>query len=154
MHSKAELEKQVLAHTAAYSINVVLLRNAMGRALGLNLTESECWRFVSIKGAATPTEVAHYTGLTSGATTAMLDRLEQAGFITRRQNPADRRSVLIEMNPKATEMTLPLVAGIQAAHRELIASYSDQELAVIADFLARLTDNVTTHTKIIEKDQP
>jgi DNA-binding MarR family transcriptional regulator len=149
---KRDLEKQVFAAARDNGISAVLFRNAVARKLGLNITDSECLSLLSIKGVSTPTELAHYTGLTSGSTTAMLDRLERAQFISRKPNPDDRRGVLIEINKKWTETAGPLVRGVQQAHAELIASYSDEELETIADFLTRFTNNVTEHTKIIEKD--
>lgn len=153
MPSKEDLERQVLMSAAEYGINAVLFRNAIGRKLGLNITDSECLSVLGTKGISTPTELAHYTGLTTGSTTAMLDRLEKAGFITRRRNPQDRRGVLIEINRESAKTTGPMVAGVQKAHRELIASYSAAELEVIADFLTRFTENVKEHTRLIEQDR-
>jgi DNA-binding MarR family transcriptional regulator len=102
-------------------------------------------------GTSTPTELARYTGLTSGAATTMLDRLERGGFITRRPNPSDRRGVLVEITSKWGETAGPLVAGVQQAHAELIARYTAAELETIADFLNRFTDNVRAQTTIIER---
>lgn len=153
MPSKEDLERQVLMSAAEYGINAVLFRNAIGRKLGLNITDSECLSVLGTKGISTPTELAHYTGLTTGSTTAMLDRLEKAGFITRRRNPKDRRGVLIEINRDSAKTTGPMVAGVQKAHRKLIASYSAAELEVIADFLTRFTENVKEHTRLIEQDR-
>jgi DNA-binding MarR family transcriptional regulator len=152
MPSKEDLENQVLMSVAEYGITAVLFRNAVGRKLGLNITDSQCLSLLGTKGISTPTELARYTGLTTGSTTAMLDRLEKAGFITRRHNPSDRRGVLIEINSEMAKTTGPMVAGVQKAHRELIASYSAAELEVIADFLTRFTQNVKAHTELIEKD--
>ena len=146
------LEKQVFAAARDNGISSVLFRNAVARKLGLNITDGECLSVLSIKGVSTPTELARYTGLTSGSTTAMLDRLERTQFIRRKTNPDDRRGVLIEITKKWTETAGPLVRGIQQAHAELIASYSDEELETIADFLTRYTNNVIENTKMIEKD--
>ena len=151
MNSKADSEKDVLMAAAEYGINNVLFRNAMGRKLGLNITESECLSLLRIKGISTPTELARYTGLTTGSTTTMLDRLEKAGFITRRHNPHDRRGILIEINSESAGTTAPLVAGVQKAHQDLIASYSVTELQIIADFLTRFTQNVKEQTQMIEE---
>ncbi len=82
----------------------------------------------------------------------MLDRLEKAEFITRTHNPNDRRRILIEINSKTAVTSFSLVSGVQKAHKELIASYSDTELEVIADFLTRFTQNVKEHTQIIDQD--
>jgi MarR family transcriptional regulator, organic hydroperoxide resistance regulator len=152
VNKKQDLEIQALGAAAEFGINSVLFRNAMGRKLGLNITDSECLSVLGIKGISTPTELARYTGLTTGSTTAMLDRLEKAGFIHRKPNPKDRRGIFIEINKQSTEKTWPLVAGIQKAHKELLASYSQNELEIIADFLTRFTDNVKEHTTLIEED--
>ena len=152
MELMRNLEKQVFAAARDNGISSVLFRNAVARKLGLNITDGECLSVLSIKGVSTPTELARYTGLTSGSTTAMLDRLERTQFIRRKTNPDDRRGVLIEITKKWTETAGPLVRGIQQAHAELIASYSDEELETIADFLTRYTNNVIENTKMIEKD--
>lgn len=149
--SKNNLEKQVAIAARDQGISSVLFRNAIGRKLGLSVTDSECLSLLSIKGVSTPTELARYTGLTSGSATAMLDRLEKAGYITRKPNPEDRRGVLVEIGKQYMDAARPLVAGIQVAHAELLATYSEQELQIIADFLVRFTDNVTKHTNVIEK---
>lgn len=152
MSSKEDLERQVLMAAAEYGITAVLFRNAIGRKLGLNITDSECLSLLRIKGISTPTELARYTGLTTGSTTAMLDRLEKAGFITRRHNPKDRRGVLIEINHETAVTSASWVAGVQKAHKDLIASYSAAELETIVDFLTRFAQNVKEHTQRIEKD--
>jgi DNA-binding MarR family transcriptional regulator len=151
---KRDLEKQVMMAARDNGISSVLFRNAIGRRLSLNVTDSACLSLLSIKGISTPSELARYTGLTTGAATAMLDRLEKAGFIRRKPNTKDRRGVLIEINERYTEAAGPLVAGIQKAQTELIASYSDRELETIVDFLTRFTKNVNEHTRMIEQDWP
>jgi DNA-binding MarR family transcriptional regulator len=150
MDTKQELEMQVFMAARDQGISSVFFRNAIARRLGLNATDSECLSFLGVKGTSTPTELARYTGLTSGSTTAMLDRLEKMGFISRKANPHDRRGVLIEINPQYTEMAMPLVMGVQKAHKKLLASYSSEELKTIADFLVRFTKNVTDHTDKIQ----
>ena len=148
-----DLEKQVFAAARDNGISSVLFRNAIARKLGLNIADYECLSLISIRGISTPTELAHYTGLTSGSMTAMLDRLESAQYIQRKANPDDRRGVLIEITQKWTETAEPLVRSVQQAHAELIASYSDSQLETIADFLRRFTNNVIENTKKIEKDR-
>ena len=152
MISKKDLQKQVFIAAREQGISSVLFRNAIGKKLGLNIADWECLSLLTIKGISTPTELAHYTGLTTGSTTAMLDRLEKANFIRRKPNPNDRRGVLIEINKQSMEIVGPLVLGVQNTHKELIASYSDDELETIEDFLTRFTKNVIEYTKIIEKD--
>lgn len=153
MNPRNELEKQVFMAARDQGISSVLFRNATGRKLGLNITDWECLSLLTIKGTSTPTELARFTGLTTGSTTAMLDRLERANLITRKPNVNDRRGVLIEINQnsKISKQSKKLVGPIQKSHQELIARYSDEELRTIADFLAGFTQNVVEHTRIIEK---
>jgi DNA-binding MarR family transcriptional regulator len=151
MKNKDEITYKVLMAARDTNINSVLFRNAMGRKLGLNITESECVTFLGIKGVSTPTEIAKYTGLTSGSTTTMLDRLEKKNIIKRKSNPDDRRGVIIELNEEYGKVAQPLVAGIQKAHRELIDRFSVKELETVINFLTGFTNNIIEHTKKIEK---
>ena len=151
MSTKQDLENQVFAAARDQGVSSVLFRNAMGRKLGLNSAGWECLGFLSMRGIATPTELARYSGLTTGSVTALLDRLEKAGFVRRKPNPKDRRGVLVEANAKWAETAAPLVAGVQVAHKQFIAKYSEAELKVILDFLTRFTKNVQEHTEKIEK---
>lgn len=146
---KKDLEQEVLFAARDNGVSSVLFRNAVGRKLGLSITDSECLSVLSIKGVSTPTELAHYTGLTSGSTTAMLDRLEKANFIRRKPNPDDRRGILIEITDEYRERVRPYVAGLQEAHAQLLKSYSGAELEVIADFLKRFTRNIVERTQDI-----
>jgi len=150
MNTKRDLEVRVMMAARENNISSILFRNAVRSRLGLNITDSECLSFLAIKGVLTPKDISHYTGLTTGSTTAMLDRLEHAQFIRRKPNPDDRRGALIEIHEKWTETSRPLVMGVQKEQAELIASYSDAELEIIADFLTRFTDNVNKHTQMIE----
>ena len=152
MDSKQDLEKQVIISARDYGISSVLFRNAIGRKLGLNIADMECLSLLLIRGFSTPTELARYTGLTTGSTTAMLDRLEKAKFIKRKPNPTDRRGVLIEVTKKTAETFGPMVAGVQKALNELVASYSAKELAPIADFLSRSTKNVKDQIIMVDKE--
>ena len=150
MNPKKELEKEVVIAAGEYGSCSVLLRNATSRKLGLNIADMECLSLLFLKGISTPTELARYTGLTTGSTTAMLNRLERAKLIERKPNPKDGRGVLIEVNKDLSQTLGPTFAGIQKVQNELIADYSPKELAIILDFLSRFVKNVKEHTKTIE----
>lgn len=144
--TKSELEKRALAAVRDYGVNLTHFRHAMSEWAGFNVTDMECLRFLFQKGTASPTELARFTGLTSGATTAMLDRLEKAGFIERRPNPTDRRGTVITPQPSSGETMAAWFASARKAQEELIASYSESELAIIADAFERFA-------KLWEKEQ-
>ncbi|HUX21128.1 MAG TPA: MarR family transcriptional regulator [Spirochaetia bacterium] len=150
MDTKTDAKRQVIIASQEYGIASVLFRNAIGRRLGLNITDIGCINFLFIRGSSTPTELARYTGLTSGSTTAMLDRLERANLITRKTNPNDRRGIVVEVQQRSREAIGPMVAGSQKAQAELLDGYTEKELAAIADFLTRFSENVNQQTRAIE----
>ena len=136
--SKNNLVEQVNKSASEYTISQVLFRHAVGGILGVNLTDMECLALIFFKGLATPSELARYTGLTSGATTAMLDRLEKAHLIERRRNPQDRRGTLIVLTNERTQEVSAMFASGREAIDRLTSSYSESELETIADYFRRL----------------
>ena len=120
-----------------YGIQMTLYRNMIFGKLGVNGTDMECLGFLLSKRISSPTELARYTGLSSGATTAMLDRLEKEGFIERRPNPDDRRGTLIVLAKSGAEKVAPWFAPVGKAQNELISNYSEKELQLISDFFER-----------------
>jgi len=120
-----------------YGVQLTQFRIAMSESAGFNPTDMECLRVLFLKGVATPSELARYTGLTSGAATAMLDRLEKAGFIERKPNPNDRRGTLITPVKSGAEKMASWFASAREAQDKLISSYSESELEIIADVFER-----------------
>ncbi|HXD09418.1 MAG TPA: MarR family transcriptional regulator [Anaerolineales bacterium] len=137
--TKTDLKKRALMAVRDYGVNLTHFRNAMSEWAGLNATDMECLRLLFLKGIATPSELARHTGLTSGATTAMLDRLEKAGLIERRPNPNDRRGTLIAPAKLGAEKAASWFESARKAQDELISSYSESELELIADVFERFT---------------
>jgi DNA-binding MarR family transcriptional regulator len=135
----AELQKinlMIRTNVAAreYSIQLTLYRNIIFEKLGVNGTDMECLGYLLSKRISTPTELAKYTGLSSGATTAMLDRLEKGGFIERRPNPDDRRGTLIVFTNSGADRVAPWYAPVGKAQEQLISDYSEGELQLISGF--------------------
>jgi DNA-binding MarR family transcriptional regulator len=136
-HHKQELVEQVVIGAREYGVNEVLFRHAIGDILGVNVTDMECLALIFFKGLATPSQLSEYTGLTSGATTTMLDRLEKAGLIERRPNPHDRRGTLIVIKKEAVEEVSPLFESARKAQDKIISSYSERDLKLLSEFFRR-----------------
>lgn len=149
--TKTDLKKRALMAVRDYGVNLTLFRNAMSEWAGLNVTDMECLRLLFQKGVATPSELSRFTGLTSGATTAMLDRLERAGLIERRPNPNDRRGTLIAPAPSSGERAAAWFESARKAQEELISSYSESELGVIADAFERFAKLWDDERKKVQK---
>jgi DNA-binding MarR family transcriptional regulator len=150
--TKTDLKKRALMAVRDYGVNLTQFRNAMSEWAGLNGTDMECLRLLFQKGIATPSELARHTGLTSGATTAMLDRLEKAGLIERRPNPKDRRGTLITPEQSASEKMASWFESARNAQEKLISSYSESELEIIADVFERFTKLWGDERRKVQKD--
>ena len=137
--TKTELVHKVILGARQYGISSVLFRNLVGKRLGVNVTDMECLGLLFHKGIATPTELARHTGLSSGATTAMLDRLEKSDLIERRSNPDDRRGTLIVLVKSGAERVDSWFSAVRKSQNEIVSSYSEEELQVISDFFEKST---------------
>jgi DNA-binding MarR family transcriptional regulator len=107
---------------------------------GLSESDVEALEVLLDSGAATTAgKLSDLMGLTTGAVTRVIDRLEQAGYVRRVPDPTDRRRVVVELIPDrmaAVEATMARVGETSA--REIGGHYSEAELAVINDFLTRM----------------
>ena len=90
--------------------------------------------------------------MTSGAVTALIDRLEDAGFVKRVADPADRRRLHVQIRPAAIAPIKAVYEPIQTRMFELWSSYSNHELAVILDFLSRSTALAVKCTETIRQE--
>lgn len=151
--TKTDLKKRALMAVRNYGVNLTQFRNAMSEWAGLNVTDMECLRLLFAKGIATPSELARHTGLTSGATTAMLDRLERAGMIERRPNPNDRRGSLIAPAQSSAEKMASWFESARQAQDELISSYSESELEIISDAFERFSKLWDQEREKLQRDR-
>ncbi|MBP9503243.1 MAG: MarR family transcriptional regulator [Candidatus Promineofilum sp.] len=137
--TREDLKKRALMAVAQYGAHLTLFRNAVTEWAGLNVTDMECLRLLFLQGEATPSQLARHTGLTSGATTAMLDRLEKAGLIERRPNPDDRRGTLVTPAKLGREKVASWFESARKAQDDLVSGYSTEELTIIADVFEKFT---------------
>src|SRR5574341_1583252 len=114
-----------------------LFRQAVAERVGMHQTDSETMDLLNTLGPMTAGELSQRNGLTSGATTRLIDRLERVGYVRRRHDQADRRCVIIEPVPENTDklgaLFQPLADGMEA----LISKLGDDELDLITDFERR-----------------
>jgi DNA-binding MarR family transcriptional regulator len=134
-----------------YGIQMTLYRNMVFEKLGVNVSDMECLGYLLSKRISSPTELAKYTGLSSGATTAMLDRLEKVGFIERRPNPEDRRGTLIVLAKSGAERVAPWYAPVGKSQEQLISKFSEDELHLISSFFESYAKIWEQERKKLEK---
>lgn len=106
---------------------------------GLHPTDFRCIGYLHTQGQpVSPKDIIAYLSLTSGSGTALLDRLEMAGFASRVRNPKDRRSVLIVLDAQAAAEPIALFERIQAKYITATADFSSENLEAIATYLERI----------------
>ena len=136
--SKRDLAIEVIRGAREYSIGTVLFHQAVGQLLGVNVTDMKCLDIMTLKGSASPSELAEHTGLSTGATTAMLDRLENAKLIERRPHPTDRRATLVVLSQEAMRKLPAMFESLAKSMETLVLGYSEKELKVLVDFFAKV----------------
>jgi DNA-binding MarR family transcriptional regulator len=115
----------------------VLYSQAVAQRLGINSTDLECLDLVVMRGPVTAGALAEATGLTTGAITGVIDRLERAGFARRDRDPSDRRKVLVCALPVVEERIAPLFEPMQRAAMGTLSPYRDKDLALLLEFFIR-----------------
>jgi DNA-binding MarR family transcriptional regulator len=115
----------------------VLHSQAMAERAGISSSDLECLDVIVLRGPLTAGALAEATGLTTGAITGVVDRLERAGYARREHDRADRRKVLVRATKAVDERIMPLSLPMQRAALTALEAYSDAELALLLDFLTR-----------------
>jgi DNA-binding MarR family transcriptional regulator len=141
---KAELAERLMLALRRSSAAGVLHGQTIARRAGINATDMECLDLIMMGGPATAGEIGRRTGLSSGAVTGLIDRLEKLGLVERTADPDDRRKVLVKVREDRIggigRQFEPLARRMQA----LLASYSREELKLLLDFAERSGEIVQT----------
>lgn len=125
-----------------FMARAVLFQDAVARSVGLNGTDLQAVGLLLSSGPATPGELAARTGLTAGgAVTAMIDRLERAGYVHRARDESDRRKVIVTADPD------PILAGVGPIYGRVaerwnayLDTLSDEQIEFAAELLTRAAE--------------
>lgn len=118
------------------SANAVMYSQATADEAGLHSTDMECIDHLSRHGPMTAGKLCELTGLTSGTMTALIDRLEKAGYVRRQRGERDRRQVIVAPNEdKINEDLVPITRPLGMAAYAAMQKYPESELQVILGFL-------------------
>jgi DNA-binding MarR family transcriptional regulator len=98
-------------------------------------------------GALTAGALGSAVELSSASVTALLDRLERAGHVRRARDPEDRRRVVLEMSEATMASGDEYFGGLQRELVQVMAGYTDEELAVVRRFLSEATEAIVRHQR-------
>ena len=119
---------------------------AVAHAVGINRTDMRCLDILAQEGGATAGRLAERMGLTTGAITTVLDRLEAAALARRERDENDRRRVKVALTEKARAELMPFYEPLQEMSEKLFARYTQEQLELLLGFMV---DAGTRHEEIL-----
>lgn len=125
---------------------------------GINRTDLRALDLIGQAGVISPTALAVALGMSTGATSTVLDRLEAAGYASREPDPQHRRRTLVRQTPRAEELGEVIFAPVISGTIGQASAYPDATLVSIAEFLAAhralLNSYVTAVSRADDKADP
>jgi DNA-binding MarR family transcriptional regulator len=144
METRRDIDRQALLDRLsdlgrASSTQTVFLHQVIAQSVGLNATDTKCVDLIlrAPDGMLTPGQLSVMTGLTTGAITHIVDRLERRGFVERQRDHADRRRVYLRVVPESLTPLLPKYELVGKRHQELLKDYTTEQLLLIIDYLEK-----------------
>jgi DNA-binding MarR family transcriptional regulator len=136
---RTEILRQLWDLGRKLSTLTVFLHQAIAQSFGLNATDTKCIDVILSQpaGSVTAGQISDVTGLTTGAITHILDRLEKRGLIERVRDARDRRKVFVYVKKQRLAPLFPKYEAIGKAHQALAEQYGTGELQLICEYLQR-----------------
>jgi DNA-binding MarR family transcriptional regulator len=130
----------------AFTSQVTFYSEAVAATVGLHPTDLDCLSVIELEGPLTAGRLADITGLTTGAVTGVIDRLERAGYVERAHDTTDRRRVLVgSVDDSLATLSAAFVPMI-ASSTAMATRYDDDQLAAITDYVTRSTPMLREET--------
>jgi DNA-binding MarR family transcriptional regulator len=137
---REEAVRQLKLNLRRFVVELLVSSYEATEDVGVNPTDLGALCLLLLHGPAPAGRLAELTGLTTGAVTGVIDRLEKGGFVRRELDPADRRRVIVVPDAGRVDRDLfPHFPSLQrAAAQQFYNDYSIAELERISEFLAQL----------------
>ncbi|WP_199616147.1 MarR family winged helix-turn-helix transcriptional regulator [Paenibacillus alkalitolerans] len=134
---RPDLSQSLQEASKRLSTQTIMFHQTVAGYLGLNITDHKILDIVLGMGKATAGQLAELTGLTTGAITSALNRLEKSGYVRRTKDPKDLRIVLVEPLYGNLYMLIDAFAPLAEAMNELYSQYDPDELQVLLDYMEK-----------------
>ncbi|TYA12296.1 MarR family transcriptional regulator [Paenibacillus faecis] len=150
----SSLQQDVLDELRQNSARAVMFHQLISEKLGLNATDHKCLDYINRAGPVTAGQLAQLTGLTTGAVTSVIDRLEQAGYVVRDKDPHDRRRVVVKPAPEGSAQISPMFESVMQSTLQIISQYSTEDLQLILAFIKQCNEmTLTEMNKLKDKHE-
>ena len=146
---KSELVSEIVLAIQDEQTQNAFLSNAIAERLDVTATELEVLGTLVARGPLSASDISARTGLTSGAVTRLIDRLEQRGSIRRRADANDRRRVLVEITASAEHVCEPFYGPLAREGTALLHDCTEKELETILKYLRTSYALTKKHTERI-----
>jgi DNA-binding MarR family transcriptional regulator len=121
-------------------VNAVLGNDRIAREFGLMVTDTQALHLLVLRDdIRNAKQLSQATGISTSTISRVIDRLEQAGYLHRRPDPADRRSARLELDMAKVQPLIDRYAEYVTHLEKVNAGYTDDQLALIAGYLERTT---------------
>src|SRR5260370_26929507 len=128
----------VAAELRALDRSLDLLDEGVAESFGIKRSDLRAMELVSRDGGLTAGLLATGLGVTTGAVTGLIDRMERMGYFRRQDDPDDRRKVVVVLTPRAQLRERRAFERLGRETEQMLSSYGTDDLALIADFLRRV----------------
>jgi DNA-binding MarR family transcriptional regulator len=147
---REEIIQAIIDKRREMSTETIMFHQAVADTLGLHITDHKCLDLIRYYGAMPAGRLGELTGLTTGAVTGVIDRLEQAGYVRRTNDSKDRRRTIVEptRNKKLEGKLGAIFSPLHERMRNLLSSYSDSELSFLLDVLTKTLEQ--THQELVK----
>lgn len=139
-NSRSELEKTAVQIFRKLGTRTVLFHQAAAHALGLFPTDLKSADILNEAGPMTAGELGKKTGLSTGSVTALVIKLEKAGYVAREKDPNDRRRVMIVPLTASKKHIKDLFHSLSESTMDLCREYTEEELELIFSFVDKASD--------------
>jgi DNA-binding MarR family transcriptional regulator len=150
--TKPELVGELLAAVRANQNATDQMDDAAARGMGVNRTDARCLDILEQFGPITAGRLAEWAGLTTGAVTAVIDRLVAKGYLRRVPDPNDRRRVMVEITEELEQRAGRYYGPLAELAFPFLSGYSNAELETITNFLRASTEIVEQRAREVREE--
>ena len=147
------LLKRLIEGLHRYGMRTSIFQQSMAQKMGVVHTDLKTANILNETGPITAGELSKITGLSTGSVTALVDRLEKAGYVSRERDESDRRRVMIVPMPERHKQIMNHYKSLGMKIKQLGDHYGDDELKLILKFLSDITDVLDQENEALTKER-